>query len=235
MAINKESRWGNAEGKTSTIVRHAFHEILILFVPISSLLSFKMIAWDTGGCASSVWNGSILKPFVFELENSGRRDMRWPLQYKQADNSALDGLICQHSGELCSSWDRVCNNHLHRPPRHVLGNCFCAEGQEQTIQAQEQSRRKPSTGVESLQVWIRSSWLNWSKKGNHTKVAAGSEQSEDRDIVWACRTRIRKGKAHLELNLGRSCLRHDPAMLEGKGSLGKIEGFCRWAWVTEVM
>lgn len=107
MAINKESRWGNAEGKTSTIVRHAFHEILILFVPISSLLSFKMIAWDTGGCASSVWNGSILKPFVFELENSGRRDMRWPLQYKQADNSALDGLICQHSGELCSSWDRV--------------------------------------------------------------------------------------------------------------------------------
>lgn len=166
----------------------------------------------------------------------------WKKRHEMAFAVQTGRQFCPGWPDLSAQWrvvffmrSCVCNNHLHRPPRHVLGNCFCAEGQEQTIQAQEQSRRKPSTGVESLQVWIRSSWLNWSKKGNHTKVAAGSEQSEDRDIVWACRNRIRKGKAHLELNLGRSCLRHDPAMLEGKGSLGKIEGFCRWAWVTEVM
>lgn len=41
----------------------------------------------------------------------------------------------------------------------------------------------------------------------------------------------------MELNRGKRCHRNDPAVLEGKGRLGKIEAFCEWAWVlvTEVM
>lgn len=122
MAINKGSRWGNVEGKISTIVRHAFQEIHILFVPIPSLLSFKRSAWDIRKCVNSVWNGSILKPFVFELEDSGRRDMRGSLQLKRAEN------FCCRWPDLSVQWrvvffmkSRICNTTYTSLPVKCLG------------------------------------------------------------------------------------------------------------------
>lgn len=154
MTINKDSRLGNAEGKTSTIVKHAFHKCSYFFFAViwnecvrHRKMCEQCLEWQHMETIC-IWVGEFWEKrfeIVF-MVTKGRQFlpwMTWPLS----------------TVESCVLHEIMCLQHLLHLPVICLGIALVLRDRKRPSKLKNH-QEKSSTGAERLQVSLMSSWLN---------------------------------------------------------------------------